>query len=121
MFLAHYHVDVGGSEVVVLAEPAVLETLQMGESVLLPRQGKGYAVAAQLGMHPSPVWHRTLVAWNRWCWREKTSLQLGVRQRRRPGQPASVEAVQVIAGTAAADAQACGNSARGQAGVELKA
>ncbi|MNL09405.1 hypothetical protein D3C87_1301650 [compost metagenome] len=119
MFLTHDHVDLGGPEAVVLAEPAVLEALRMGESVLLPEQGQGYAGAAQLSMRPCPIRHRTLIAWNRRCWREQTSLQFGVRQRRRPSQPASVETVQVIAGTAAADAQAGGNFAHGQAGVEL--
>lgn len=46
MFLAHDHVDLGRPEAVVLAEPAVLEALGMGESVLLPEQGQGYAGAA---------------------------------------------------------------------------
>lgn len=46
MLLAHDHINLGGPEAVVLAEPAVLEALRMGESVLLPEQGQGYAGAA---------------------------------------------------------------------------
>ena len=44
-FLAHDHIDLGRPEPVVLAEPAVLEALLMGESVLLPEQGQGDAGA----------------------------------------------------------------------------
>ena len=46
MFLAHDHVDLGRPEPVMLAEPAVLEALRMGESVLLPEQGQGDAGTA---------------------------------------------------------------------------
>ncbi len=45
MFLAHDHVDLGGPEAVVLAEPAVLEALRVSESILLPEQSQGYAGA----------------------------------------------------------------------------
>ncbi|MCY1248407.1 hypothetical protein D9M72_618340 [compost metagenome] len=80
MFLAHDHVDLGGPEAVVLAEPAVLKALRMSESVLLPEQSQSHAGAAQLGMRPSPIRHRPLIAGNCWCWRKQASLQLGVRQ-----------------------------------------
>src|SRR3989344_1979913 len=46
VLLAHDHVDLGGPEAVVLAEPAVLEALRVGESVFLPKQGQSYAGAA---------------------------------------------------------------------------
>lgn len=45
VFLAHDHVDLGSPEAVVLAEPAVLEALRMGEPILLPEQGQGDAGA----------------------------------------------------------------------------
>lgn len=43
VFLTHNHVDLGGPEAVAHAEPAVLEALRMGESILLPKQGQGDA------------------------------------------------------------------------------
>ncbi|KAF1310697.1 hypothetical protein BLX42_12785 [Pseudomonas sp. SG-MS2] len=43
VFLAHDHVDLCGPETVVLAEPAVLEALRMGEPIFLPKQGQGNA------------------------------------------------------------------------------
>ncbi|MNG19155.1 hypothetical protein D3C84_1032870 [compost metagenome] len=119
MFLAHDHVDLGGPEAVVLAEPAVLEALRMAEPILLPEQSQSHAGAAQFCVNMSPVGHRPLLAGNRRRWREQTAFQFSVRQRRRPGQPASVEAMQVVAGAATADAKAGGDLAHGQAGVEL--
>jgi hypothetical protein len=71
----------------------------MGESVLLPEQGRGYAGATQLSMRRCPIRRRTLIAWNRRCRREQTSIQFGVRERRLSSQTANVETVQVIAGT----------------------
>lgn len=78
--LAHHYVDLGGPKPVVLAEPAVLEALRLRESRILPVRCHGYAETAQLCTHPGPIWHRPLVAWHSWRWREQDSLQLGVRQ-----------------------------------------
>jgi hypothetical protein len=52
MFLAHDHIDLCGPEAVVLAEPAVLKALWMGESIFLPEQGQSNAGAMQLGVYP---------------------------------------------------------------------
>lgn len=46
------HIDLGGPEAVVLAEPAVLEALWLSESIFLPEQRQGYAGTAQLGVYP---------------------------------------------------------------------
>ncbi|MNN54866.1 hypothetical protein D3C81_1697060 [compost metagenome] len=46
MFLTHDHIDLGGPEAVLLAEPAVLETLRMAESIFLPKQSQRHAGAA---------------------------------------------------------------------------
>lgn len=46
VFLAHDRVDLGGPKSVVLAEPAVLEALRMGEPIFLPEQGQRDAGAA---------------------------------------------------------------------------
>jgi len=62
MSLAHDHINLGGPEPVVLAEPAVLEALRVAEPILLPEQGQGDAGAAQLRVSPCPVRHRTLIA-----------------------------------------------------------
>ena len=43
MFLAHDHVELGGPEAVVLAEPAVLEALRVSEAIFLPKQRQRYA------------------------------------------------------------------------------
>lgn len=96
MFLAHDHVDLGRPEPVVLAEPAVLEALRMSESVLLPKQGQGYAGAAQLGVDMSPVRYRTLITGDSGRRRKKMPLQLGVSQRRRPDKTAGSKAIEVL-------------------------
>jgi len=119
MLLAHDDVDLGGPEPVVLAEPAVLVALWMGQAIFLPEQGQGDAGATHLSVSQRPVGHWTLITGNRRRWREQMPLQFSVRQFRWPSQPAGVEAMQIITGTAAADAKASGDLAHGQAGVEL--
>ena len=106
MFLAHDHVDLGGPEPVVLAEPAVLEALRMGESIFLPKQGQGYAGAAQLCVDMSPVRHRTLIAGDVGWWRKKTLLQLRLARRTRPSQPAGSKAIEVLTDSCATHLQA---------------
>jgi hypothetical protein len=96
MFLAHDHVDLGGPEAVVLAEPAVLEALRVSESVLLPKQSQRYAGAAQLGVDMSPVRYRTLITGDSGRRRKKMPLQLGVSQRRGPGKAAGSKAIEVL-------------------------
>ncbi|KPX71395.1 Unknown protein sequence [Pseudomonas amygdali pv. photiniae] len=89
-----------------LAEPAVLEALRVVESIFLPKQSQGYARTAQLGMDMSPVRHRTLITGNsgrRW---KKMPLQLGVSQRRRPGQAAGSKAIEVLTDAGSAYLQA---------------
>ncbi|RML48258.1 hypothetical protein ALQ97_01818 [Pseudomonas savastanoi pv. glycinea] len=80
VFLAHDHIDLGGPEAVVLAEPAVLKALRVGESIFLPEQRQGDAGTAQLSVYPRPVRHRPLIAWHGWSWREQKPLQLGIGQ-----------------------------------------
>ncbi|MNN22238.1 hypothetical protein D3C81_1355890 [compost metagenome] len=99
VFLAHDHVDLGGPEAVMLAEPAVLEALRMAESILLPKQGQGYAGTAQFGMDMSPVRHRTLIARRRYCRRKQMSIQLGIREIDGPLKAACCEAAKVVSRT----------------------
>ncbi|OSR47369.1 hypothetical protein BV324_05638 [Pseudomonas syringae pv. actinidiae] len=80
VFLAHDHIDLGGPEAVVLAEPAVLKALRVGESIFLPEQRQGDAGAARLSVYPRPVRHRPLIAWHGWSWWEQKPLQLGIGQ-----------------------------------------
>lgn len=87
VFLTHDHVDLGGPEAVVLAEPAVLKTLRVSESIFLPEQGQGYAGAAQLGVYPCPVGHWALVGRHRHCWWKQPSIQLSVRNIDGPLKP----------------------------------
>lgn len=59
-FLAHNHVDLGGPEAIVFAEPAVQEVLRLSASMFLPEQGQSDAGAEQLGGYLCPVRYRAL-------------------------------------------------------------
>ncbi len=111
MFLAHDHVDLGGPEAVVLAEPAVLEALRLSESILLPEQRQGYAGTAQLGMDMSPVRHRTLITGHSGWRRKKMPLQLGVGQHRRPSQAAGSKTIELFTDAGSTYLQAGSNLA----------
>ncbi|OSN64552.1 hypothetical protein BV351_05600 [Pseudomonas syringae pv. actinidiae] len=120
VFLAHDHIDLGGPEAVVLAEPAVLEALRVSESIFLPEQGQSDAGTAQLGMDMSPVRHRTLITGHIGRRRKKMPLQLGVGQHRRPGQAAGSKAIEVFTDAGSTYLQAGSNLAGRQADLEFE-
>ncbi|MCY1377353.1 hypothetical protein D9M69_649200 [compost metagenome] len=85
----------------------------MRQSVLLPEQRQGHARTAQLGVDRRPVGQWSLLAGHhggRW---KQLAFQLGIGQRRGPGEAAGGKATEIITGTAVADAQTAGDLAGG--------
>jgi hypothetical protein len=118
MGLAHDPVQGPGPSPVLLAEPAVLEPVRMGELVLLPEQRQRDPLALQLLMDHRPIRQRPAPTRRPRRRRKPPPFQVRIAEigRQRPGQPRFVKAAQTGADGAARQVRAPGNLPGGQPG-----